>query len=224
MTKPAPASAVRERPLMFKAEMVQAILAGTKTQTRRIVTDRWLYGSMPVKAPQGTVAIREHGGLWHAFAADGFRYGGKGLRCPYGRPGERLWVRETHAIVPRTAYHHAASEIPHRLSPDGDSWAVYREGWTRCAPEPWRPSIHMHRWACRIVLELTDVRVERLQAISEPDARAEGVTADGRHGESYFPGIEHVVAYGHLWDEINGAGAWDLNPWVWVLTFRRVTP
>jgi hypothetical protein len=256
------AATVKERPILFSGAMVRALLAGTKTQTRRLVKPQptpatWaqaganlggdVRAARPVVHPLFGIGLRRDG---TEFAGIGFPE--PNIRCPYGEAGERLWVRETHAVVPYSAYHHASSEIPHRVSPDGVWWAVYREGWTRCAPDPWKPSIHMPRWAARIVLELTDVRVQRLHDISEDDAKAEGVApnwmsddlsggigrgwneaADGWHnyaypphyaGEDYEPLFTARESYGSLWDAINGAGAWSANPWVWALTFRRVTP
>jgi hypothetical protein len=115
---------------------------------------------------------------------------------------QRLWVRETFARVPRTAYWHDRT-IPHREH--DDEWAIYREGWERSAPS-WKPSIHMPRWACRLVLEVVSIRVERLHEITEEDARREGV-ADR-------------AAFAAKWREIYGAEPWDSNPWVWRIEFH----
>jgi hypothetical protein len=217
-----PAAAVKERPILFSGPMVRELLGSTKTQTRRVVKARGCAGST-FEVPAG----------WDPEAVKRWA-----MPCPYGQPGDRLWVRETHAIVPATAYsssHDDGQQLAHRVSPDTASWAVYRAGWVRVAPEPWRPSIHLPRWACRIVLELVDVRVERLQAISEADAIAEGVErlapSNGTLGGWACPlldsGIGMVVdtardAYRGLWNSINGVGSWEANPWVWVLTFKRV--
>jgi hypothetical protein len=133
------------------------------------------------------------------------------MPCPYGSPGDRLWVREAF----RDARSHAAGRVLYRA--DGD---------VACG---WKPSIHMPRSASRITLEVTGVRVERLQAISEADALAEGVSfvADGcaRFGVDGLPGSWcdcAVTAYAALWESINGAGSWDANPWVWVIEFKRL--
>jgi hypothetical protein len=212
------AAAVKERPILFSGPMVRALLAGTKTQTRRIVKPQ-------PTSDRPIIAIADDG-VW---------------RCPYGQVGDRLWVRETCAIVPATAYRCSRdvgpdgklAQVPHRSSPDGHSWAVYRQGWTRCAPEPWRPSIHMPRWAARLALTITEVRVQRLHDISEADAAAEGVqriaatstAAGGWPCPLLDTGIGVVVdtarvAFTGLWRSINGAASWDANPWVWALTFE----
>lgn len=127
--------------------------------------------------------------------------------CRYGQPGDRLWVRETWA--------------EHPDYPDARR-AIYRaDAGSEYDAERWRPSIHMPRWACRIELEVTGVRVERLQSISEADARAEGVEGDSHPGA--FVGTCRGN-FARLWESINGAGSWDANPWVWVVEFRRVSP
>jgi hypothetical protein len=146
-------------------------------------------------------------------------------------PGDRLWCRETFAIVPRTAY--ARSDgVSQTLRPDDDhDAAIYRADWTRSnGGFRWRPSIHMPRWASRILLEITDVRVERLQDISEADAQAEGIEYSERF-EGYCIGeAEHYnshdprLSYASLWESINGPGSWAANPWVWVVEFRRIEP
>ena len=161
----------RERPILFRGELVRAILEGRKTQTRR-----------PVKlpSPDGAVYVDPGGTIFGPGPyVKNYKVvpGGDGqmhprILCPYGYPGDRLWVKETHAIVPRTAYWHDPT-IPHVER--GDEWAVYRAAWERCAPSRWRASIHMPRWASRLSLEIVSVRVERLHAITEEDARAEGV-------------------------------------------------
>ena len=144
-----------------------------------------------------------------------------------------MWVREAHAIVPRTAYAHSDG-VPQQLRPDDDhDAAIYREGWCRSAGGiKWRPSIHMPRWASRITLEITSVRVERLQDIAEDGAKAEGAAwhDGGRYGHSGWRHDEKDVhsdarsAYARLWEEINGHGSWAANPWVWVIQFRKIWP
>jgi hypothetical protein len=205
---------VKERPILFSGPMVRALLAGTKTQTRR-----------PVKTslPPSEYEIVYHPGNGHALEtfgdphADGFER----RFCPYGVPGDRLWVRETFAFTgcgpdDRGAMDWGAHNIR------GGDWEGERgcERWhvayRASGDDPpaagdhpgWRPSIHMPRWASRITLEITEMRVQRLQDISGDDANAEGV--------------EHVAAFARLWNSINGPGAWDANPWVWALTFKRV--
>lgn len=222
-----------ERPIIFSAPMVRALLAGTKTQTRRVVQPQ---PQKSADAEYWSFSIYDHGyGTRDAESMtrylNSIMHGPAPWR-PYGAVGGRLWVREGHAIVPRTAYHHDLS-IPHRESPDGHSWAVYREGWERCQPGPWRSPIHLPRWASRITLELTGVRVERLHDITEADAQAEGVelldcTYINRCQSNSCP--RHGVldpyrhAYRATWESIHGRGAWEHNPFVWVLEFRRGEP
>lgn len=197
-----------ERPMLMSAPMVRAILAGTKTQTRRIAkgvaTVHAITGEPPAKLDSA----------------------GPRVACPYGQPGDRLWVREAHAIVPRTAYAHSEG-VQQTLRPDDPyehDAAIYREGWTRSnSGFKWRPSIHMPRWASRITLEITSVRVERLQDISEADAKAEGA---GEAFDTVDGFVEHDLGnhrdgFAKLWTEINGPESWAANPWVWALDFRK---
>ena len=196
-----------ERPILFSAPMVRAILAGTKTQTRRVA-----------KHPlaQNLSYIVDIGKGWF-----GDEEGEVQIRCPYGQPGDRLWVREKWQAV---SGNDRARHIMTHPRPDR-GWLEYAA--TPRADEPaykWRPSIHMPRWASRITLEVTGVRVERLQDISEADAMAEGV---------HYSLLEKIQAgqdrwarhaYKKLWETINGSDSWDLNPWVWVVEFKRVSP
>jgi hypothetical protein len=148
------------------------------------------------------------------------------IAYPYGSPGDRLWVRETHrfdGLDPRLALRsQCLDEISYRADMTGDR---------SCDDCAWRPSIHMPRWASRITLEITGVRVERLNEISILDSHAEGV--GGTYGETGiglgFTGLNHewdnktaVEQYQWLWESINGPRSWDLNPWVWVVEFKRV--
>lgn len=224
-----------ERPIIFSAPMVRAILAGAKTQTRRVVKGApadWAPVQPQVYSP---TVIDRHGdeqpgrAVYGAGNADGECW----IRCPYGQPGGRLWLREAFAIVPRTAYAHSAG-VQQTLRPDdpyNHDAAIYREGWTRSRGGfRWRPSIHMPRWASRITLEITSVRVERLQDISEADAAAEGVTPkwepgfSGRLMEALggFSFRPAASAYADLWESLHGHGSWDANPWVWVVEFKRI--
>jgi len=189
---------MRERPILFSGPMVRALLAGTKTQTRRI--------AKPVKHP-------DLGNLYDAGALVLEREPQHVIdrASPYGRPGDRLWVRETWAF----GIHALAAKR------DEDGPFVYlADGTTHgrlC--ERWRPSIHMPRHACRLVLEIVGVRVERLQAISEADSCAEGIPSKGLQ---FYDGRPATAkdAFESLWNEINGPAAWAANPWVWVLEFR----
>lgn len=206
---------MKERPILFSGAMVRALLAGTKTQTRRVVKPQppadkqraaWyepgVMGWAPPEVPS------QH---WHR------------VRCPYGRPGDRLWVRETWMPDPPfdgtwgyTAW--AGSRIgqiaavPERFK--HPAFCNYRASWLHGTYDlRWTPGIHMPRWASRITLEVTGVRVERLQEISEADAAAEGAYTD--------PACPAYDAYRDVWEQINGAGSWAANPWVWVIEFRR---
>lgn len=215
-----------DRPILFSGPMVRALLDGRKTQTRRIVKPmpKWA-ARFPICKPDGMVADHE---IWWW---DGeFDRVGVAQASPYGGPGDRLWVKETHAIVPRTAY--AMSDgVQQTLKPDDThDAAVYAAGWERSKPGRWRPSIHMPRWASRLTLTITDVRVERLQNISEVDARAEGISIQAppdRDGGRHF-GVDGMQidemtaarAYQALWNKINGPDSWAANPWVWVVTFE----
>jgi hypothetical protein len=208
---------MKERPILFSGAMVRALLAGTKTQTRRAAK---LTANGHVKEPGGRRC-------WHPADPDA------SLACPYGQPGDRLWVRETWQ---GPLIDDDATENPHDIeSPkycfykaDGGPAPEYEDsdGDLHCR---WRPSIHMPRWASRITLEITDVRVERLQDISEADAQAEGLYLDtaGRWTtysatEAAREHLSPVQAYRDLWEQINGPGSWDVNPWVWVVEFNRL--
>ena len=192
--------AVRERPILFSAPMVKAILAGRKTQTRRVV-----------KCPNPAPEIASLGALWEHGQ----------LQCPYGVPGDRLWVRETWQQVTPTGngqWHTVdtvCDGLPHRR-------LLYAADADRDEPPRWRPSIFMPRWASRITLEVTSVRVKRLQEISDDDAHAEGFTLMPPLPPGRKP---HVRYFRCLWDEINGkTHPWKSNPWVWAIEFRRIAP
>lgn len=199
----------RERPILFSAPMVRALLAGTKTQTRRVLKPQ----------PQQNSA-----GLWCATT----RTGSYQL-SPDFMPmivkisvGDRLWVREAHYLTDDGDYERAvcavdADEVREHLATVERLKASHPQvDWSRHARL--RPGIHMPRWASRLTLTVTDVRVQRLQDISEEDARAEGVAtfAEGRTMRS----ISDAEIYRLLWEEINGSGSWDSNPWVAVYDFR----
>jgi hypothetical protein len=150
------------------------------------------------------------------------------VACPYGVAGDRLWVRETFA--------RCHPGLLQKLDPDLDSahwFNLYRadgvtSNYIADYGNQWTPSIHMPRWASRLTLEITKVRVERLQDISEEDAKAEGISLRD-DSMLYEPGGEHgtltaAQAYANLWDSLYGKGAWEKNPWVLVIEFRRITP
>lgn len=206
---------MKERPILFSGAMVRAILEGRKTMTRRVVKD-------PICTEKEVYGC-DSSITW---------YGKYGLRspCKFGQVGDRLWVREAFAIVPRTAYSYSEG-VQQTLRPNDDQYAaaIYREGWVRSKSGfSWRPSIYMPRWASRITLEIVNVRVERLHDISEDDAQAEGVDLIHSIGafEDYMNDTntytEARQSFASLWESINGVGSWDDNPWVWVIEFKRV--
>jgi hypothetical protein len=188
---------VKERPILFSGPMVRAILDGSKTQTRRMVKDAQPAGIGRCHwSNTGWAHLRLSGGC-----------SCQPVHCPHGTPGDRLWVRETWA-----------HERDGTGCPD-DTGVLYRAtdpGWDdEGTGLRWRPSIFMPRIASRILLEITDVRVQRLQEISDEDARAEGY--DRSHA---FPREWFAL----LWERIHGPGSWHANPWVWAITFRRLEP
>lgn len=209
---------MRERPILFSGPMVRAILAGTKTQTRRIV--QWRPSSpadvSATRQPDEAQPYTHIDGAWLATWREPAGTSHMPTVCPYGVPGDRLWVREAHALVDGPCW----SGLPRTAGPDG-RWCYYREGFDRTEPR-WRPSIHMPRWASRLTLRIESVRVERLRDITEADAIAEGVDPDPHPLSAAAWGGPHRLAFGRLWDAINGKRAsWHSNPWVWVVTFER---
>lgn len=214
-----------ERPILFSAPMVRALLDGAKTQTRRIMKPQLAYGPVAGLFNSWYLPRGDGGGVLYPNGKEKIL-----STCPYGQPGDRLWVREAHSIFPTHGQHRADGErwgpwggLPTALSPDGKQIAYFREGFDRCDPGRWRPSIHMPRWASRITLEITSVRVERLQGISASDAIAEGVNVHpDHHGKPCASIYGPMQAYRDLWERINGPNSWDENPWVWVIEFRRL--
>lgn len=195
-----------ERGMIFNAEMVRAILDGRKTQTRRIVKLQ----------PDEDGLAKVTNGPWVDTSE-------RNYRCPFGDVGDRIWVRETWA--------EAGASAP--------NLKLYRANYPEHVPSHyenvppaneirWTPSIHMPRWASRILLEITDVRVERLNAISERDAQAEGVAKlRGGYWQHYQPGwTQHQLSargsFVTLWKSIYGEESWNSNPWVWVIEFKRI--
>lgn len=213
---------MKERPILFSAPMVRAILSGQKTQTRRVVKPQ------PERTKDGVL-------MWGA-SRRGMRFGVEGMdvppgvlvRCPYGQPGDRLWVREAFMHEPADYCWEASVSVPCRPAVTN-----YRADFPNSQPgEGWKPSIHMPRALSRITLEITGVRIQRLQDISETDARAEGVRQMrddsgcwvGREGPGRFvtPWPTAGEAFCDLWRSINGADSWGANPWVWAIEFRRI--
>lgn len=249
------ATATKERPILFNGSMVRAILNGGKTQTRRIVKPQ------PGGNVEWTNCFKAKGagraGVWGwldtAIPGDGPLPESMALRCPQGKPGERLWARETHAFV--TCDKDAPGAFrgsDHGITSDFGEWfrVAYAAdpGPITWDPPNFRPSIHMPRWACRLEMEVTSVRLERLQAITEADAQAEGATSRtvSRHYNQRGWSMDWSrvgttrpngavidegdiclgtarMAFANLWNKVYGPEAWDSNPWVWVVEFKRVT-
>lgn len=208
----------KEKPILFSKPMVRAIVSGTKTQTRRVIKnliaydDRWVW------------KISKHSTLTVAV--------GERIKSPYGEAGERLWVRERWRAM-------AGSMT--LIGTDGcknliDYYSGFQE-WKTCSYEQflspdnfelgkWKPSIHMPRWVSRIDLEITKIRVERLQDISEEDAKAEGCeigwTSPQKISEERRK--DYRGGFQQLWQSINGENSWSENPWVWVVEFKKIKP
>ena len=231
---------MKERPILFSGPMVRAILEGRKTQTRRVVK--------PVGNDDAFV-LQDYGNGFWPYRSDDGDTPFKGdmelpIDCPYGQPGDRLWVRETfsigedlgadwvrgyaqgdmfvildggsHEYIVPESY-----EIPRNAKETHNSEGT-AEHWREFGPIP---SIFMPRWASRITLEITGVRVERLQDISEADARAEGVSEESMRSFAVHPdttGKWARFAFRELWESINGPECWQANPWVWAIEFKRV--
>ncbi|HCI7056183.1 TPA: hypothetical protein NPQ16_000403 [Klebsiella pneumoniae] len=230
-----------ERGMIFNSEMVRAILDGRKTQTRRIMKvqpepsksrpgDFWFSSKKLESMVHVSDLVPGNSPIadCHLFFQEHC--------CPFGAVGDRIWVRETwqaiHDYCDENGHvdeRRYARSIPrHR----GNYWhPVYEEAWGNESREdrefPWRPSIHMPRWASRILLEITNVRVERLNSISQEDAKAEGMELTGWRptysdpdsgGEVWTP----YDNFAQLWESIYGDESWNSNPWVWVIEFKRV--
>jgi hypothetical protein len=233
---------VKERPILFSGPMIPPILSDLKTQTRRIVKGNALgiieFLDAGEEAISPGIGQAWHEGNLKIWCAEYPEEGHIAIKCPYGKPGDRLWVRETFWHAGYTA-----------MDQSGEFESRYIRHVKYCAEEPVkptiegfrhfyakRPSIHMPRWASRITLEITNVRVERLQNISEEDAKAEGVHKTDHPNLQNWPwlGALHKVkgvptfhatpkiAFKSIWNSINGANSWEANPWVWVLEFKRL--
>jgi hypothetical protein len=239
---------MKERPIIFSAPMVRAFLAGTKTQTRRVVKlprapdhlgqwEPFWFGGAGCKDSRGNPIS----GRWTI----GHSRTGAIIGCPYGGARDRLWVREAFrfpssldrlspADVGEKAVDagYAGPWAPTLYEADGartGSWSTFHTPPTDTVPGKLRNSLHMPRWASRITLELTEVRVERLQDISVADAIAEGAppshpSIDVISREFGYPDFTRSWYAQQLWEQINGPGSWKANPWVWALSFKRITP
>jgi hypothetical protein len=238
---------VKERPVIFSGPMVKAILEGRKTQTRRICKPACdmggeLAGSVHPAKESGWIA-------WWPGNDPGLADFTKlayqdGFQCPYGKPGERLWVRESAYIsqpnfgLPEDATHKDYDGQPRVVSYTVDMGFDAK----RCAQDygvKCSPSIHMPRWASRITLEITSVKVERLQEISDEDCKAEGIEHNwlgsdpcppeyADEWERYGSDLEAEPCYSPkesfqtLWETIHGPDSWATNPWLWCISFRRI--
>ncbi|EMA2496978.1 MULTISPECIES: hypothetical protein [Enterobacteriaceae] len=223
-----------ERGMIFNAEMVRALLDGRKTQTRR-----------PIKWKQTRfteIGEREDGSKW-PWSEDAEHACDFWHPCPFGAVGDRIWVREAFRVHSRAT---DVATLVYKAS-ERNSWTeqTRRVPVAVCnkpaTPEKWTPSLHMPRWASRILLEITGVRVERLNAISPEDAESEGLERTNFTGFGDEPGLPSYPepdvyfdplkkqwkeyppeAFAGLWESIYGEGSWKANPWVWVIEFKRV--
>jgi len=234
---------VKERPILMNGAMVRATLAEIKSQTRRIVkpSRAWpidfVGGSGQINDPTCWGFEDGDTALWWLLKRDDDALS-RQIPCPYGQPGDRLWVRETYYAFGRWETRFSAKKKRdewHFVDMTRDTDRLYQFGTESIEPclrarDPgilptwWkRPSIFMPRDASRILLEIVSVRVERLQDISDDDAEDEGTriwAPEVQKNGNKFPSIRS--AWQALWESINGAGSWDVNPWVWVVEFRRI--
>lgn len=217
---------MKERPILMSGEMVRKSLAHSKTHTRRTrglervneSPDDW--GICSREGTNELAVIKQTG---EAKAAVGFyskHDSSKGffLLCPYGQVGDLLWVRETFA--------HSSGDCRDESNGEGDCY-VYRATWEGCdLTGCWKPSIHMPRKACRLLLEIVDIRVERLRSISDGDVAKEGVSwyldpsKPWSENEEYRKSSSALWAFRSLWVGLNGLDSWELDPWVWVIVFK----
>jgi hypothetical protein len=275
---------MKERPILFSEPMVRALLAGQKMQTRRVVKPQpYTRKEAPPDVYGDRYNKSERWAWWLGF--DGRMVRPETFACPFGEPGDRLWVRETHRVSgwdeadeTRVWVQYRADAAPFApverrlLVDDYEDWLARQcrdleaqgahevddpeHGRVLRLPDGtvqrWKPAIFMPRWASRILLEITDVRIERLHRIEDFDAIAEGAHAVKNDERSKYPynpsnaprwsmlrphpieidpekGYEHCLgnprmAFANLWNAINGRDAWEANPFVWVVSFRRIEP
>lgn len=220
---------MKERPILMSAPMVRSILAGTKSQTRRVVKPEGAHRVFQFRGTTAAAGADEPTGEWGWCGSESVVH--KHIRCPYGVPGDRLWVREAWRAP---SEFNAIKPSDLRAPVDGllGTPIVYEA--TRHKSVQFgklRPGMFMPRWASRFTLQVTGVRVERLQDISNLDALEEGITVElspdgcpltyGGTVDALRP-YGPVEAYRALWERLNGAGSWDANPLVWVVEFKRI--
>jgi hypothetical protein len=246
---------MKERPVLFSAPMVRALLDGRKTQTRRIVKPQPSVGiaeieEMPATDPHLGCVVSGHSGMWEDVHSCDERW-----TCPFGVPGDRLWVREEHTVLghgsvgPTLNVRYDVDKVESHVDVTAREYGLFRERKSKLGSGV--RGRFMYRSLSRITLEITAVRVERLNSVSYDDALAEGLepvgdvipdhvvfwrnyqyqNANPRRGvtiEDRFHRVkgysDPLASYRSLWDKINGDGSWALNPWVWVIEFRRVMP
>ncbi|ECE6548673.1 TPA: hypothetical protein PP061_002006 [Salmonella bongori] len=198
--------------MIFNSEMVRAILDGRKMQTRRIMKVQPDTPEFGLRRIIESSKANENGMyFWSQDDACGIKARSKPFLCPYGEVGDRIWVRETWAEAGASA-----PELKLYRANYPDHVPSHYENVPPVGEIRWTPSIHMPRWASRITLEITDVRVERLNNISECDAKAEGAPT-----ECTLIGDKHYPGFRSLWKSIYGEESWAANPWVWVIEFKR---
>ncbi|HID2693047.1 hypothetical protein [Klebsiella pneumoniae] len=235
---------MKERGMIFNGEMVRAILDGRKTQTRRIMKIQPEHSGLGLRRVIDSKNGSDDGKyFWSLSDACGLKIRSKSFTCPFGSVGDRIWVREAFRVHSRAT---DVATLVYKAS-ERNSWTeqTHRVPVSVCnkpaTPEKWTPSLHMPRWASRILLEITDVRVERLNAISPEDAESEGLERTNFTGFGDEPGLPSYPepdvyfdplkkqwkeyppeAFAGLWESIYGEGSWKANPWVWVIEFKRV--
>lgn len=215
---------MKDRPIPFSAPMVRALLNGSKTQTRRILSPQpvssqtWGSG-IPNAMPSHFCVHARWAKPYDKRLKDfmGHPDADPWLPCPYGKPGDRLWVREAWNL----------------WGPPERQIVDYRATCPDADDLKWKPSIHMPRWASRLTLEIVSVRVERLKKITEEDAIAEGIERIGAQHDWPYESpkwrdytaegcyLDPRESYESLWESINGPGSWAANPWVWVVEFKK---
>lgn len=215
---------MKERPILFNTEMVRAILEGRKTQTRRLIKPQPYDGAI-VRGPlEFEPAVERNGEIEAGDPIFGVydNFGDWGVKCPFGIPGDRLWVRETFSKID-CACSGADTWMQSQCKYCNEKGSILvfkseikEEDFDKFT---WTPSIHMPRWASRINLEITNIRVERVQDISESDVSAEGHPVGNSNTRNY-----KRPWFQELWDSIEGESEfnWNANPWVWVIEFKKV--